>query len=191
MNYFLGFFPDEKTNYKIRKVVGEVGRIFKDFDIPVRWVKPETFHITLYTLGERHSIFNRFLLKHRFKKISFKPFDISFGKVKLGISRKYRELIYIDVNEGGEQLRELLHQVRGNLKGNDSSTFVPHLAIGRVSKDLSEEEYRNLIKDIHNISKTLNIEEISFTVSEIFLIKNSKGDYSILMKFDAKSNILS
>ncbi len=158
MNYFLGFFPDEKTNYKIRKVVGEVGRIFKDFDIPVRWVKPETFHINLYSVGERYSFFHRLFLKHKFKKILFKPFDISFGKVRLGISRKYRELVYIDVNEGGEQLRELLHQVRGNLKGNDSSTFVPHLAIGRVSKDLSEEEYRNLVKDIQNISKTLNIE---------------------------------
>ena len=191
MNYFLGFFPDEKTNYKIRKVVGEVGRIFKDFDIPVRWVKPETFHITLYNLGERHSIFHTLFVKHRFKKISFKPFDISLGKVKLGISRKYRELIYIDINEGGEQLRELLHQVRSTLRGSDSSTFVPHLTIGRVSKDLSEEEYRNLIKDIQNISKTLNIEEITFTVSEIFLIRNSNGNYSTLIKFDAKSNILS
>ena len=36
MNFFLGFFPDEKSNYKIRKVVGEVGRIFDDFSIPVR-----------------------------------------------------------------------------------------------------------------------------------------------------------
>lgn len=191
MNFFLGFFPDEKANYKIRKVVGEVGRIFKDFDIPVRWVKPETYHITLYTLGERHSIFHRLFLKHRFKKISFKPFDISLGKVKLGISRKYRELVYIDVNEGGEQLRELLHQVRSTLKGTDSSTFVPHLAIGRVSKDLSEEEYRNLVKDIHNISNSLNIKDISFTVSEIFLIKSREGDYSVVMKFDAKSNMLS
>lgn len=191
MNYFLGFFPDEKANYKIRKIVGEVGRIFKDFDIPVRWVKPETYHITLLSLGDRFNFFSKFLLSRKVKRIPFKPFDISLGKVKLGISRKYRELVYIDINDGGEELRELLLAARRYIKGNDSTTFVPHLTIGRVSKDLSEEEYRNLVKDIHNISKTLDIGSISFSVSEMYLIMSKEGDYSLLMKFDAKSNILS
>jgi len=190
MNYFLGFFPDQKANYKIRKVVGEVGRIFRDFDIPVRWVKPETFHLSLYILGDRFNIFQRFLLSRKLKRISFQPFTISLGKVKLGISRKYKELVYLDINKGGEDLRELLHIIRKEIPGKDSSTFVPHLTIGRVSKDLSEEEYRNLLKDIHNISKSLNIEEISFTVNEMYLVKSTEGNYSLHMKFDAKSNML-
>jgi len=191
MNYFLGFLPDEKANYKIRKIVGEVGRVFKDFDIPVRWVKPETYHITLLTLGDRLGFFSKIFLKRKVKRIPFKPFDISLGKVKLGISRKYRELIYIDINDGGEELRELLLLARKYIKSSDSTTFVPHITIGRVSKDLSEEEYRNLVKDIHNISKTLDIENISFRVSEMYLIRSKEGDYSLLMKFDAKSNMLS
>ena len=191
MNYFLGFFPNQKANYKIRKIVGEVGRIFRDFDIPVRWVKPETFHISLYILGDRFNVFQRFLLPKKLKRIPFEPFTISFGKVKLGISRKYKELVYLDVNEGGEELRELLHMIRKEIPGKDSNTFVPHLTIGRVSKDLSEEEYRNLVKDIYNISKSLNIDEISFTVDEMYLVKSEEGNYFLLMKFDAKSNMLS
>lgn len=191
MNYFLGFFPDQKANYKIRKVVGEVGRIFRDFNIPVRWVKPETYHISLYILGDHFNILQRFLLSRKIRKISFEPFTISLGKVKLGISRKYKELVYLDINEGGEKLRELLHVVRKEIPGKDSSTFVPHLTIGRVSKDLSEEEYRNLVKDIHNISNSLKIEEISFTVNEMYLVKSRQGDYSLVMKLDAKSNMLS
>ncbi len=191
MNYFLGFFPDEKANYKIRKVVGEVGRIFKDFDIPVRWVKPETYHISIYLIGEKLNPISQFFLSRKIRKIEFKPFEISFGKVRLGISRKYKELVYIDLSDGGEELRELLHRLRYELRGIDNSTFVPHLTIGRVSKDLSEEEYRNLVKDIQNISDDLNIPEISFTVNEMYLVKSKDGDYSLLMKFDARSNMLS
>lgn len=191
MNFFLGFFPDEKANYKIRKVVGEVGRIFKDFDIPVRWVKPETYHILIYMIGEGLNPIRKFFLTKKIQKISFKPFTISLGKVRLGISRKYRELVYLDIVDGGEELREILHQLRSILKGIDNSTFVPHLSIGRVSKDLSEEEYRNLVKDIQNISKDLDIEDISFEVKEMYLVKSEEGNYSLLMKFDAKSNMLS
>lgn len=186
MNYFLGFFPDESANYKIRKVVGEVGRIFKDFDIPVRWVKPETFHISLYYIGDTLSIFQRLFISRKIKRVPFIPFDISLGKVRLGISRKYKELVYIDVKDGGEQLRDLLHEVRKIVKGKDVSMFVPHLTIGRVSKDLSEEEYRNLIKDIQNISKSLKVEDISFRVTAMYLVKSKEGVYFPLIKFEAK-----
>jgi 2'-5' RNA ligase len=186
MNYFLGIFPDEGANYKIRKVVGEVGRIFKDFDIPVRWVKPETFHISLYYLGDTFNIFQRFFFNRKIKKISIKPFTVRLGKVKLGISRKYRELVYIDLSEGGEEIRELYHQIKQTIKNKDYATFVPHLTIGRVSKDLSEEEYRNLLKDIHNISQSLHVRDISFTVTEIYLIKSKDGNYTPLIKFDAR-----
>ena len=50
MSFFLGFIPDRESNYKIRKVVGTIGMIFNDFGIPVRWVKPSSYHITLYYL---------------------------------------------------------------------------------------------------------------------------------------------
>ena len=184
MNFFLGFFPDEKSNYKIRKVVGEVGRIFDDFSIPVRWVKPESYHISLYYLGERLLIIKRFFLSRRLTKLKFKPFTITLREVKLGIFRQYKDLVYLDLKEGGDHLRDILLEVRGIVKGDDINKFVPHLTIGRVSKDLSEQEYRNIVKDISNISKKLNIEEISFEVSELYLVKSREGVYKILMRFN-------
>jgi 2'-5' RNA ligase len=190
MNYFLGFFPEEKANYKIRTVVEEVGSVFKDFNIPVRWVKPETYHITLYFLGEKFTVIDKLLLKHRLKNLKFKPFDISFGKVKLGISKKYKELVYIDINEGGEELRELFLTTSRLLNRKDLSLFVPHLTIGRVSKDLSMEEYRNLVKGIQNIAKNLEVKNIKFRVDGLYLIKSHEGTYSVEMKFDTKSIIL-
>jgi 2'-5' RNA ligase len=186
MNYFLGFFPDENANYKIRKVVGEVGRIFKDFDIPVRWVQPETFHISLYYLGDSLNFIQKYFLKKKLKRIDVIPFTIRLGRVRLGISRKYKELVYIDLEDGGEEIRRLYHSIEKSIKNFDSSTFVPHLTIGRVSKDLSEEEYRNLVRDIQNISKSLSVKDISFKVTEVYLIKSKDGIYTPLIKFEAK-----
>jgi len=71
MSYFLGFIPDLESKSKIRRVLTEVSSIFDDFDIPVRWVKPNTFHITLYYLGEKSNFIKEFLLKRKISKIKF------------------------------------------------------------------------------------------------------------------------
>ncbi len=185
MSYFLGFVPSQESNYKIRRVLGEVSIIFDDFGIPVRWVKPNTFHITLYYLGERFCFLNKILLKRNISKIHFKKIDISFGTVKVGISRGYKELVYLDIQEGGEQLRELILDVRKYIGDKDTSMFVPHLTIGRISKDLSKEEHRNVANDVARLSKKLKLNDIQFTIDSIYLIKNTEGIYSLEMKFDA------
>ncbi len=185
MSYFLGFIPNKESNYKIRKVIGDVGMIFSDLGIPVRWVKPVSYHITLFNFGESFSILQRLLLKKRVSKFQFKEFDVSLGGVKVGISRKYKELIYLDINEGGEELRELVLRIREQFGVKDVSMFVPHLTIGRVSKELSKEEYRNIVKDIGNISKNLKVGDIRFRVKEMYLIQSKEGVYSFKMKFEA------
>ncbi|MDY0097122.1 MAG: 2'-5' RNA ligase family protein [Candidatus Dojkabacteria bacterium] len=185
MSYFLGFIPEKESKYKIGKVIGEVGMMFDDFGIPVRWVKPKTYHISLYYLGERFSFLNKFLLGRKMKKVHIPKINISFATVKVGISRNYKELVYLELKDGGEELRELLLQLRNNLGGKDTSMFVPHLTIGRISKDLSQEEYRNVAKDIARVSRKLQLEDIEFTVDTIYLIESKDGDYSFKMKFDA------
>ena len=185
MSYFLGFVPKKESKEKIGKVVDEIGMMFDDFGIPVRWVKPKTFHISLYYLGERLSFLSRFILGRKMKKVEFKKINVSFATVKVGISRNYKELVYLELKDGGEEMRELLLQLRNKLGGKDTSMFVPHLTIGRISKDLSQEEYRNVAKDISRVSKKLKLDEIEFTVDTIYLIESKDGDYSFKMKFEA------
>ena len=185
MSYFLGFLPDKESRYEISKVVEEIGMVFDDFGIPVRWVKPKTFHLSLYYLGENLSFVSKFLLRRKMSKLLFKKINISFSTVKVGISRNYKELVYLDLKEGGEELRELLLQLRKVLRGKDISMFVPHLTIGRISKDLSPEEYRNVSKDVLRVSKKLKLSDIQFTVTTIYLIESKDGNYSFKMKFEA------
>lgn len=184
MSFFLGFVPNQESKSKIRRVQAEIATLFTDFDIPVRWVKPNTFHITLYYLGESLNIFKKFFLKKRISKIHFKKIKVSFESVKVGISRNYKELVYLDFREGGEELRELLLQVRGVTDKQDTSMFVPHLTIGRISKDLTKEEYRNVANDIARVSKELKLNEIKFVIDSIYLIESKNGDYSFEMKLE-------
>lgn len=191
MSFFFGFFPDENTNYKIRKVVGEVGRVFADFQIPVRWSKPETFHMTVLHVGENLSFFRRLIWRFRLKTICFTPFKVSFNTVKLGISRRYKELVYLDTKDGGDVMRAILLDMRKALKLKDEGNFVPHLTLGRVSKDLSDEEYSNLCKDLAVVAKSLDIGKIEFYVNDIKLIKSSDDNYSVLMNLVELSKIKS
>jgi len=78
-------------------------------------------------------------------------------------------------------MREMLLDMRKALKLKDEGNFVPHLTLGRVSKDLSDEEYSNLCKDLAVVAKGLDIEKIEFYVNDIKLIKSSGDNYSVLM----------
>lgn len=181
MNFFLGVIPDDSANHKIRKVIGEIGRVFDGQQIPVRWVNPDTFHVTLLFVGKDISPVKLFLLRNKVKKISFKKFNISFKSVRLGISKRYKELVYLSVNNGEEDMRKITEQLdlKGDIRGANS--FTPHLTLGRVSKELTEEEFKNLSKDLDMMSKNMNIEDINFDVNEIFLIKSKDNGYDIVM----------
>jgi len=187
MNFFLGFFPDEKAKYKIGKVIGSIGPVFDGVQIPVRWSKPEDYHMTVLQIGDKLSFIKILLIKRRLKNLAFKPFKIRFNTVRLGISRKYKELIYLDVQEGGDKMRDLIFSLRSTLGMSDTGNFLPHLTLGRVSKDLTRQEYGNLSRDLAVVAKDLNIEGIAFEVEQLELVKSDEGTYNILMTL-GKSN---
>ena len=185
MNFFVGIIPDDSTNHKIRRVVREVGRVFEGQLIPVRWINPETFHVTVLFVGKDISSVRKILFKNKVKKILFKPFKISFKSLKLGIAGKYKELVYLSIDKGDDEMRAITQQLdpQGNIRGANS--FIPHLTLGRVSKELTDEESSNLLRDIGRVSSQVGIEDISFDVKEIFLLKSKNEVYEIVMNCSA------
>ena len=185
MNFFVGIIPDDSTNHKIRKVVREVGRVFEGQQIPVRWINPDTFHVTVLFVGKDISPVRKILFKNKIKKIIFKPFKISFKSLKLGISGKYKELVYLSINQGDDEMRSITEQLdpQGNIRGANS--FIPHLTLGRVSKELTDEESSNLLRDIGRVSSQVDIKNIVFDVKEVFLLKSKDGVYEIVMNCSA------
>ena len=189
MNFFLGIFPDKETANQINKVVSEVEKVFDGFDIPVRWSKPDKYHMTLIYLGEKLPFYKRLFFKYKLKNFSIKRFKLRFNKVKLGISRKYKELIYMDLIEGGEEMRKLYLELRNLLNLQDEGNFIPHLTLGRVSKELTEQEYANLCRDLSVVTKKLDVDKIRFFVNELKLVKSDDGEFQVLINFSDSSNI--
>jgi 2'-5' RNA ligase len=189
MSFFIGLFPDDSTINDIKKVVGEVGKVFDGFDIPIRWSKPEKYHVTLIHLGDSLPLHKRLILKYKLKNFTLKRFKIRFNSVKLGISRKYKELLYLDLLEGGDDMRELFFKLRNILNLQDDSNFLPHLTLGRVSKELTDQEYSNICRDLSVVTKKLDIDKIQFFVNELRLVKSTEEGYQVLMSFSDSSNI--
>lgn len=185
MSVFLSFFPDDKSNAQISAVSDNVKEVFEGLGIAVRWSNPKTYHSTLLFLGKGVSPIKIAYLRYKLKKFRFEKFSIKFNSIKLGISRKYRELIFLDFLEGGEQMRELYLQLKQLLNEKSDINFIPHLTLGRVNKDLSGQESANIIKDLANVSKKMNVNKISFEVSEINLVKAEDDNYIIQMSITA------
>jgi 2'-5' RNA ligase len=187
MSFFLGIFPDKEPSNKIGEVVNDIESVFEGFEIPVRWVKPENYHITILHFGEELPFYKKMFFKQRLKNFKLKNFKVKFNTVKLGISRRYKELIYLDLSEGGDEMRKLFLELKEILKTKNEGNFTPHLTLGRVSKDLTNQEYSNICRDLQIVTKDLGIGDIEFVVEDIKLVKSTEGNYEFLMSFKDSS----
>ena len=187
MNHFLGFFVDDQTRKHVVKKVGKVSTIFSGMHIQVRWVKPSDYHIKLQNLKGQVGPLKQIYIKKKITEILKKPVALSLGDIKLGMNRNLRGLIYLEIDDGGELLRELRYEMIRNLKIKDNVQFVPHIALGRINKDLSRQEISNILKDIENISKNESASKHKFYLKEIELVKIEEGNYKVLKKFETES----
>ena len=188
MNYFLGFFPSDEARNCIKKAVREVGKCFDGFEIPVRWLEPEMYQMTLLNLGNSMPFYKLIYYKYKLKPFYLRRFKVRFNTVKLGISRKYKELIYLDLLEGGDEMRKTFMELRKIFNLKSENNFVPHLTLGRVSKDLTNQEYSNVCRDLTRVSESIDVKEIEFYVSNLELVQNDDHSYKVLMNLNEIAN---
>jgi 2'-5' RNA ligase len=185
MSYYLALLPDERANYQIRKALATAGELFDSHGVPITLVKPESFHITLLFFGNSMSAMKKDKLGRVIKKYPVDPFDVSVGNMRLGINRNYRELLFLTVDQGAEQMRDMVHDLASLLKMKRERVFIPHISLGRVTKDLSDEEFRNLGESIHQVNQELmkSLGDTSFKVERVYLMKSEDGENTVVKEF--------
>jgi 2'-5' RNA ligase len=183
MNHFLGYFLDDKSRKTAVKRVNSISTIFSGMGIQVRWIKPSNYHIKIQNLKNKVGILTQLYISQKIKPVLKGPIDASIGNIKLGTNRNLKGLIYLEIKEGGDDLRKLRYEMLKNLKIKDNVQFIPHIAIGRINKDLSKQEYSNILRDIENVSKQIDTDESKFVIDEIDLVKINNEDYEILKNF--------
>jgi 2'-5' RNA ligase len=182
MKSLLGFTLKERQRKDISAISENIGSVFDGQEIPVRWVNPDNYHITVQFLGYT-SIFRKIYLNLKLRRFTLNNFDISIGNIRLGRSRRFKGMVFLDFAKGGEDLRDLRLQLSNLLGIKDNNQFVPHITIGRINKDLTNQEYSNLIRDIENVTKDWELSEIKFRVEELSLIENKEEIYTVVKNF--------
>lgn len=180
-DYFIGVFPTEEAVNKITRISAEIAEMFATQGIPVRWIEPEKYHVTVLFAGKNMNFFRKKFVSYRLKRYRFAPFAVSLGEVKLGISKKYREIVFLSVENGADQLRDIVPDLAARLHINRETVFIPHISLGRVSKDLSDMEFKNLTDDIELFNKHCKeFCDIEFPANKLYFVESDMKEYRLV-----------
>jgi 2'-5' RNA ligase len=155
-------------------------------ELPVRWVKKENLHITLFFLGylgdeeviEVCKIIKEQAVKHR-------PFSISLNKICYGPPKKMPPRMIWGVGAKSPEFTSLRNDLEKSLLNSEGIRFLPekreftpHITLGRISKwefkAIEPEEKPEVSEEI----------SLSFEVNSIELmeskLKKGGAEYSVL-----------
>jgi len=180
MRYYIGIILNQKNNFSVRKVVGEVGEIFQDNDNSVKWVHPNVFRIDLLDIGCCLNIFDKYIINYKINNFKYRPFNAITQNVVLGKKRLYKGLIYLDFIEGGDDLRNLFFIIKRIVKKSFNDFFIPNISIGRVNEDLSSEQISNIDISLRLFNKASDTKCISFIIDKIYLYRIEEDRIEII-----------
>lgn len=168
MRYSLGFPLQKDVCIQLWSIVNEVTMIFRGQGIPVRWSDQKDYHISLHCYYKLPFI-QKSILEGKLKKITIPTSTISLHRLKLGDSKRMKGLMYFSIDSGGEYLRNLKSEIVKMMNIKGSFVFVPHIVIGRVSKDITKQEYSNLVKDLESLQERTS--KVQFQIGNLELIE--------------------
>ena len=159
----------------LKKELAALEMLLKNNGPPVvKWVDPESIHITLKFLGETSdAILDDLILAMEESVVGVSPFKLDVRQLGAfpGVDRP--QVIWVGVSGEMEKLKQLQKNLEKNTEQlgfkRESRTFSPHLTLGRVRDGARPD-------DIQRISKLLN--ETVFTalhninVNQINLMKS-------------------
>lgn len=143
----------------------------------VRWVGPETFHITLQFLGETNQFDD---LRHALKNVKCKPVQLVFRGAGFFPNSKAPRVFWIGI-ESDESLQSLARDVAHATKplgfDRDSGLFTPHLTLaragsGRPAPVPSERAAPSLQRIRDELAKSSTTDFGTMTAHEFFLYES-------------------
>ncbi|MCK4635551.1 MAG: RNA 2',3'-cyclic phosphodiesterase [Candidatus Moranbacteria bacterium] len=181
---FLGIDIDSHLKKMLDQIVKK-----NDENLPIKWYRKESYHITLIFLGwVDEDLVIELSEKFRQACAEFSSFDIQFEKIKLAYKNNTQEnnpcdakMIWLE-GKASEELKELQKMLEESLDIHyiDKKSFRPHVTLGRMrAKQWAKlEKFPNLEKDF----------EVSMDVMSITLFesgsKEGSPDYTPIDVFE-------
>lgn len=131
MRLFVAIDLEEEIKDKLTDIIASL----RKEDVEVKWVERENLHITLKFLGEVREE-NVKAIEDSVEGVikNMKKFKISLEGVGYFGSPNYIRIVWVDVKEGREEVKELMERLNEALNQVRKDDFPPaaHLTIGRV-----------------------------------------------------------
>ena len=129
MRLFVALDIDEEIRRRIAQFIEEVRGLAPD----VRWVKPESLHVTLKFIGEKPESVGA-EIEQTLGSVSAEPFELSFRGYGFFPTAKAARVFWVGI-EADAGLAQLAARVEGNLAGigiaKEERAFSPHLTLAR------------------------------------------------------------
>ena len=116
----------------IRRRIAEFRNQMRQLAPDVRWVRPETFHVTLQFLGETKKVDD---IQRALRQVRGSPIDLTFRNAGFFPNPKSPRVFWVGI-ESGENLQELAKSIAEVLQPlgfeRDKGPFQPHLTLARA-----------------------------------------------------------
>ncbi len=182
MSLKLGIDPERSFKNQMHNVAIEVVKLIDSQGIPVIHINPNYYHIELFQLSGASNPIRSFLRNWVLRRYHIKPFDLAIDHVKLGSAGHMRELVSLQVGEGSDQLRDIVYDLAKRLNIKRVRSFDPCVRIGRISKDLSDQEYHNLVNTIQEFNLT-SISKVKFKFNGLSVLQSKDGQIKEIKRF--------
>lgn len=153
---------------EMKRVIGQ----FKSSAADVKWVNPDTVHLTLKFLGD--------VSEEKIEKIksclteivkNSPSFDIVLGEVGVFPDWKYAKVIWIGVAEGAEKASVLAELIEDSMLEEgfekEKRPFKCHLTLGRVRGAKNKDKLKSTSSSIKVVPVRMNISKVVLFKSEL------------------------
>jgi 2'-5' RNA ligase len=159
---------------EVREALARVQAGLKDGEMArLRWVKPESIHITLKFLGETPAV-RQAPIEHALSEAveGVAPFAVTLGKLGKFGGRQNPRVLWVDAAGDTEALSDLQKRVEEQLSPlgfpPDDREFSVHLTLARVPDDLQREVARAVDEAINGTE----VPDLPIPVSEVVLMRS-------------------
>ena len=180
LQYSRVFVSINLTRVVLIYVKDTIGALQEDFKKGVRWIRPETAHVTVQFIGKVSEI----ILGDVISKIgnltpNLSSFTLSLESPEVAPTLKRPRLIWIPLTGGVAEMQHLSVKVRCAVKSCgiilDDKEFLPHITLGRISQPQYFADHRAVEKKLEQYAIPAIIQLLK--VSEIAVVQSILGPY--------------
>ncbi len=177
LQYSRIFVSIKPTTTVLNYVKDAMHSLQMDFKNGVRWIRPETVHVTVQFIGEvSETSLGDVIAKIGSVTPNVSPFTLLLKSPEVAPTLKRPRLIWIPLIGQTEEIQQLFLEVRSAVRncgiGLDDKRVLPHITLGRISQPQYFNDHRAVQKKLEQYAMPAIIQ---LKVSEIAVVQSILG----------------